>query len=424
MARALRIRNHIDLESMITNLNIHDNSFIATSGPAEVAYGVHLSLKNKPGMDNAGIVFTNNLIKAIATDVSHKAVALDLDGIEAGINPTFNGNTFESNNISVQLADADGGSAYDVLFRSNTIRKSANGVSMTYAGISCGYWVDYASNIRFIDNRYEGGATSTISWIGEGYPKDLSMGWLLGVQVKNAGGMALAGATVRVLDKVGAQVFSGTTDANGQLSGMPIVTTVYHQSGTNPAIITTDTRGPHQVQVSLAGYATSTQTITIDHSQPVLIQLASSGGNHPPVAVNDSYSTNEDTTLSVTAPGVLANDTDVDGNPLTAVLVAGPSHGTLTLNANGSFTYVPAANYNGPDSFTYRANDGTANSNTATVSITVNPVNDPPVAVNDGYSVNQDTILSVPASGVLANDTDTDGDPLTAVQVSGPSHGR
>ena len=249
MARALRIRNHIDLESMITNLNIHDNSFIATSGPAEVAYGVHLSLKNKPGMDNAGIVFTNNLIKAIATDVSHKAVALDLDGIEAGINPTFNGNTFESNNISVQLADADGGSAYDVLFRSNTIRKSANGVSMTYAGISCGYWVDYASNIRFIDNRYEGGATSTISWIGEGYPKDLSMGWLLGVQVKNAGGMALAGATVRVLDKVGAQVFSGTTDANGQLSGMPIVTTVYHQSGTNPAIITTDTRGPHQIQV-------------------------------------------------------------------------------------------------------------------------------------------------------------------------------
>ena len=66
-----------------------------------------------------------------------------------------------------------------------------------------------------------------------------------------------------------------------------------------------------------------------------------------------------------TAPGVLANDTDADGDPLTAVVVTGPAHGTLTLNANGSFTYTPAANYNGADRFTYRANDGTANSNNA-----------------------------------------------------------
>ena len=173
----------------------------------------------------------------------------------------------------------------------------------------------------------------------------------------------------------------------------------------------------------MSGYVTSTPTITIDHSQTLLVQLASSGSNNPPVAANDSYSVNEDTTLSVTAPGVLANDTDVDGNPLSAVLVAAASHGTLTLNANGSFTYVPAANYNGPDSFTYRANDGTANSNTATVSITVNPVNDPPVAANDSYSTNEDTTLSVTAPGVLANDTDVDGNPLTAVLVAGPSHG-
>ena len=59
------------------------------------------------------------------------------------------------------------------------------------------------------------------------------------------------------------------------------------------------------------------------------------------------------------APGVLANDTDVDGNPLTAALVTGPAHGTLALNANGSFTYTPTANYNGADSFTYTASDGT-----------------------------------------------------------------
>ena len=80
--------------------------------------------------------------------------------------------------------------------------------------------------------------------------------------------------------------------------------------------------------------------------------------NRPPVAVADSYNTNEDTTLNVPAPGVLGNDTDPDpGDTLTAVFVSGPSHGSVTLNANGAFSYVPAPNYNGPDSFSYKARD-------------------------------------------------------------------
>ena len=90
--------------------------------------------------------------------------------------------------------------------------------------------------------------------------------------------------------------------------------------------------------------------------------------NDAPVATNDSYSTNQSITLN---GNVLSNDTDVDGNTLTASVVAGPAHGSLTLNANGSFTYTPATNYNGTDSFTYVANDGTANSTVATVSITI-----------------------------------------------------
>ena len=78
--------------------------------------------------------------------------------------------------------------------------------------------------------------------------------------------------------------------------------------------------------------------------------------------------------------GVLANDTDPAGLPLTAVLVSGPSNAAaFTLNADGTFSYTPVANYNGTDTFTYRANDGTSNSNTATVTITVNSVNDAPV---------------------------------------------
>src|SRR5262249_44797878 len=125
----------------------------------------------------------------------------------------------------------------------------------------------------------------------------------------------------------------------------------------------------------------------------------------------------------VAAPGLLANDTDVEGDSLSAVLVSGPSHGSLTLNANGSFTYAPAANYNGSDSFTYKANDGQDDSNVATVAINIAPVNDPPVAVNDTFTTNEDTTLTVAAAGVLANDVDVDGDALSAILVSGPAHG-
>ena len=94
--------------------------------------------------------------------------------------------------------------------------------------------------------------------------------------------------------------------------------------------------------------------------------------NDAPVAVNDEYSTDENTTLNVTAPfGVLANDSDVDDDTLTAVQVADPAHGTLTLNDDGSFSYVPDGDWTGSDSFTYRASDSEAASAPALVTIEV-----------------------------------------------------
>ena len=133
----------------------------------------------------------------------------------------------------------------------------------------------------------------------------------------------------------------------------------------------------------------------------------------------------EDTTLTVTAAnGALANDTDADSQTLTATIATQPAKGTVTFNSNGSFTYIPNANFSGTDSFTYRANDGTVNSNTATVNITVNPVADPPVATDDSYTVAEDTPLSrTAANGVLANDSDPDGGNLTATKLTDPAHG-
>jgi VCBS repeat-containing protein len=104
--------------------------------------------------------------------------------------------------------------------------------------------------------------------------------------------------------------------------------------------------------------------------------------NAVPVGTSDSYSTDEDKPLTVTAPGVLANDTDVDaGQTLQAVLESGPAHGSVTLNPDGSFSYTPVVDYNGTDSFSYRASDGVATSAPATVTIDIKAVDDPPLAV-------------------------------------------
>jgi VCBS repeat-containing protein len=144
--------------------------------------------------------------------------------------------------------------------------------------------------------------------------------------------------------------------------------------------------------------------------------------NQAPVATDDAYSLRANSTLDVSAPGVLGNDSDANGEPLTAELQSSPTHGTLVLNANGSFAYTPAAGYTGSDGFTYRASDGALSSNTVTVALTIVP-NAAPIATPDAYSTAFATPLAVPAPGVLGNDSDPDGDPITAVLESGPAHG-
>ncbi|MBP1634773.1 MAG: repeat-containing protein, partial [Acidobacteria bacterium] len=182
----------------------------------------------------------------------------------------------------------------------------------------------------------------------------------------------------------------------------------------NGVVAPTLTRGDHQITAVVydlrGSYATSTMTLTV--------------ANVAPVAANDAYSVDEDASLTIGPPGVLGNDTDANGDPLTiGALVDGTHHGSLGLGTNGSFVYTPTPNYSGPDSFTYRASDGEDNSNVATVSITVTPVNDPPVANGDSYTVNEDATFTVPAPGVLGNDTDPDSPTLTAALASGPGHG-
>ncbi len=162
---------------------------------------------------------------------------------------------------------------------------------------------------------------------------------------------------------------------------------------------------------------TADTSVSIKDSQPTIktssanlsMQCSSTPLNNPPVAEDDAYSTDKDVTLIVDPPGVLANDTDEDGDALEAVLESGPANGTLSLGEDGGFTYDPDPDFAGEDSFSYRAFDGTENSNVATVRIAVSAVNNDPVASDDAAttSLNSQIIIDV-----LANDTDADGDTL------------
>ncbi len=202
----------------------------------------------------------------------------------------------------------------------------------------------------------------------------------------------------------------------------------------DPLSVTATTQGAHGAVTLVSGvvryapapdyFGPDSFTYTIRDSNGVpdtgTVTVTVTPGNDAPVAVNDTATVSEDS--AGTSGNVLGNDTDVDpGTTLTATLGASPSNGTVTLAANGTFTYTPAPDFNGTDSFTYTASDGTAVSNVATVTITVTAVNDAPVAVNDTASTPEETAVS---GAVLGNDMDVEpGTTLTASLDAGPANG-
>jgi len=147
------------------------------------------------------------------------------------------------------------------------------------------------------------------------------------------------------------------------------------------------------------------------------LTIVVTGVNDALEVLNDTYSTNEDTAFS----GDLSdNDTDPDGDVLTYTLVSSPANGTFNLNSNGTFTYTPTANYNGSFSLTYQACDFPGSCETAIVTITVNAVNDSPIAVNDTFNTIEDQVV---AGTVATNDSDIDGGNLSYSVVTNVSSG-
>ncbi|HSA76989.1 MAG TPA: Ig-like domain-containing protein [Nitrosarchaeum sp.] len=137
-----------------------------------------------------------------------------------------------------------------------------------------------------------------------------------------------------------------------------------------------------------------------------------------PTAQNDQYSLSEDSVLTV-GPSILINDTNID-NSFFAIIQTGTGFGTLTLNLNGTFTYAPNSNFNSIDSFTYVATNGTHNSNNATVTLSVNPINDAPIGQNNTATTPENTSVII---SVLNNDSDVDGDSLTVSSITQGANG-
>ena len=171
----------------------------------------------------------------------------------------------------------------------------------------------------------------------------------------------------------------------------------------------------YTISDGFGGSSTATVNIAVNAVVPI---------NSPPVAANDvALATNEDTATTISTTSLLGNDTDINGDSLTITSVQGANNGSVSLVA-GQIIFTPNLNYNGPASFTYTISDGKGGTSTATVNLTVTPVNDPPVALDDlGAFIDEDSTLTILPSTLFGNDFDLDGDALSISSVQSATNG-
>jgi large repetitive protein len=173
------------------------------------------------------------------------------------------------------------------------------------------------------------------------------------------------------------------------------------ESGTHSiSIVYWDQAGESQLKVEISDDGGETYSVLTGNS------LSS---------IDDALVTNEDTPLTIAASTLLGNDTDEDGDTLSIISVQGATNGTVTLNDDGTITFTPEANYNGEATFTYTISDGNGGTDTATVTLYVNAINDAPVAADDAFKTDEDTALTM---DVLGNDTDEDNDTLSVTEAT------
>lgn len=257
------------------------------------------------------------------------------------------------------------------------------------------YIVETAAGVRNSEKNSRNNAATRAIIVG-----DLPTGAIAGHVYDEAG--ALANVRVELLNLQGVIQSSALTDSAGgylfaDLNVAEMAVRIIVPEGYTSATI-----------VPKAATVTANTVTTVDFT------LSSQS---PPIAADSQWSTDEDTAVVVTLTA-----TDADGDTLNFTIVDAPAHGNV-VGAGASWTYSPATNFTGTDQFTFFVHDGQNQSSLATVTITVNPVNDPPIAASETYTVDEDSVLSLVAPGVLGNDSDVEGDALSASVATGTAHG-
>ena len=305
---------------------------------------------------------------------------------------------------TINVGATTGGDGYDVLYLS----KSADHYEFLTLNLNNGQWdgtlVEIDSSGKQVGgvltfNNYEAIA------FGDGSTLDLTAKHQYALNINAA-----------LTDKDGSEVLSNVT-----LTGIPSGVTLSAGTYVDGAWVLTSAQlsgltmtVPATVTSSftITATVTSTETATGDVATTTST-LVFSPSNHAPVSSDASVTTAEDTSVS---GKVLASDSD--GNTLAYTLTTVASHGTVTLNSDGTYTYKPADNYNGSDSFVVTINDGHGGSTTSTVAVTVTPVNDAPVSSNQSVTTKEE----VSVTGAISA-TDADGDTLSYTISTGPTHG-
>jgi chitodextrinase len=277
-AIALRVRTW-RTGGAIRNVRIHDNTFMATTGDGYVdwADGAMISVRNPTGaMTDANLLFENNLFKGILLQDNGQRAAygMTVSGADAGTGTVFRNNVFESNHTSLDFGDKDSYADIEegLDFIGNTIRKSNEGITTTHRGIVAGDWNVTVRDVRLIDMRYENGATPGIMFVGSA-AKSLSTGWLVDVMVTDSAGNRLAGANVTLRYADGTVAYSGASDAQGLILGIPVATDTWAVSAMGDNSRPTRTTRKNLTVGASLGTLTGTAVIVLDGNAKVTISL-------------------------------------------------------------------------------------------------------------------------------------------------------
>ena len=272
--------------------------------------------------------------------------------------------------------------------------------------------IDPDGTVRYVPNPNFNGTDTVTYTISDGQGGTATS--TVTVTVNPVNDVPVAGndnATTPEDSPVTISVLANDTDADGNpltitAAASPNGTVVINPDGTITFTPNPNFNGPTTITYTISDGQGGTAIATVAVNVTPL--------NDPPVAQPDSATTPEDTPVTI-AP--LTNDSDVDGNPL-AITAATSPNGTVVINPNGTITFTPDPNFNGPTVITYTVSDGQGGTTTATITVNVTPLNDPPVARNDVFTMDEDTTARIP---VLSNDNDVDGDPLTVTAASSPN---